>query len=88
MTAASNSTSGTRPYLFLCTFDRNAAAQPVVKHLVGLQLAGCSRQGGEAGQTQLEARRRGFGRGGRRGRSRPLQEKKTHDKTPRWSAML
>lgn len=82
MTAAFNGASGARPYLFLCSFDRNGAAQPVVKHLVGLQLAGCSRQGGEAGQTQLETGRRGFGRGRRRRRSRPLQENtKSHDKT-------
>lgn len=81
MTAAFNGASGTRPYLFLCSFDRDAAAQPVIKHLVGLQLAGCSWQGGEAGQTQLETRRRGFGRGRRRRRSRPLQDTETQKKT-------
>lgn len=67
------------PYLLLCCSDDSAAAQPVVKGLVRLQLAGCSGQGGEAGEPQLKTGRRGFGRGRRRLRRRPLQHTETQN---------
>lgn len=67
------------PYLFLCCSDDSAAAQPVIKGLVWLQLAGCSGQGGEAGEPQLETGRRGFGRGRRRLRRCSLQHTETQN---------
>lgn len=68
------------PYLLLCSSNRTAAAtaaQPVVKGLVRLQLAGGSGQGWKAGQTQFETGRRRFGRRRRRLRSRSLQHTET-----------
>lgn len=64
----------TQPYPFFRGPHDDAAGQPGVKHVVRLELAGRSGQGGEAGQTQLEAGRRGFGRRRRRRlRRHPLQ---------------
>lgn len=64
-----------QPYPFFRGPHDDAAGQPGVEHVVRLELAGRSGQGGEAGQTQLEAGRRGFGRRGRRRlRRHPLHD--------------
>lgn len=67
----------TAPYLVLRSSNHSTAAQPVVQGLVRLQLARCSGQGGEAGETQLEAGRRRLGRRRRRLRSGSLHHTET-----------
>lgn len=68
-------TSSTHTHPFFRGSHDDAAGQAGVKHIVRLELAGRSGQGGEAGQTQLEAGRRGFGRRGRRRlRRHPLHD--------------
>lgn len=60
-------------YPLLGSSDDDAAGQSAFKHIIRLEVSGCSREGREAGQTQLEARRWRFWGRGRRLRCHPLR---------------
>lgn len=63
-----------RRYPLLGGSDNDAAGQSILEHVVRLEVSGCSGEGREAGQTQLEARRRRLGWWGRRLRRQPLHD--------------